>query len=214
MGRKHTNSKQRRKSQALGLSFAYDWSNPDITDDALILNVLKRGIYEDICRVARHYGLEHVEALGARIHETMDYWLMRRMMRNIKVGFARAQQSGRNAEMAGPIAVPLPAVEQAEFEALALQLHRRTRRQDVLDLMRFMQRGKTLQDIYDAVANADASCSPAAADCVLLGLVEFDQDDESRPGPSKETIRESFAYFEAAIDSREVAIAISLYLQE
>lgn len=206
-------SKQRRKSQALGLSFAYDWSNPDIPDDALILNVLKRGIYEDICKIARHYGLERVEALGARSPETMDYWLMQRMMSNLKSGFAQAQQSGNQEDMAQPSSGPLPAAEQAEFEALALQIHRRTRRQDVIGLMRFMQRGKTLQDIYDAAAQADASCSPAAADCVLTGLAPFDQGDESRSEPSEEEMREAFAYFAAAINSREVETAIRVFLR-
>ena len=79
-----------RKSQLLKLSFVYDWSNPDISDDALILNVLSRCIYEDICRVAAHYGVELVEKLRRDIPS--DVILDRelnRMMENIKIGFSR-----------------------------------------------------------------------------------------------------------------------------
>lgn len=52
-----------RKSARLRLSFPYDWSNPAISDEALILNVLERGIYKDICRVCAHFGLNTVERL-------------------------------------------------------------------------------------------------------------------------------------------------------
>lgn len=83
---------QLRKSTLLGLSFAYDWSNPAISDDALILNVLERGIFEDICRVCAHYGIKAVEQriplLPQEIAESA--WL-NRMMRNIKQGFEHAE---------------------------------------------------------------------------------------------------------------------------
>jgi hypothetical protein len=81
-----------RKSALLNLSFPYDWSNPNISDDALILNVLKRGIYEDICRVCACYGLDAVErhALGLREPPYRGVSLAR-MLSNIKKGFARAQ---------------------------------------------------------------------------------------------------------------------------
>ncbi|GHU19821.1 hypothetical protein FACS189475_07720 [Betaproteobacteria bacterium] len=58
-----------RKSTQLGLSLPYDWSNPAINDKALILNVLKRGIYEDICHICAHFSLPVVEALRAELPE-------------------------------------------------------------------------------------------------------------------------------------------------
>lgn len=80
------------KSERLGLSFPYDWSNPAISDDALILNVLERGIYEDICRICAHFGLGTVEhlrpALPAGVAASPS---LARMLDNIKKGFARAQ---------------------------------------------------------------------------------------------------------------------------
>lgn len=81
-----------RKSVQLKLSFPYDWSNPNIRQDALILNVLDRGIYEDICRVAAHYGIDIVQELAGQLdtppHETAR---IARMLNNIKTGFSRAQ---------------------------------------------------------------------------------------------------------------------------
>lgn len=45
-----------RKSQALQLSFPYDWSNPSMKDEVLIDSVLERGIFEDIVRIYAAYG--------------------------------------------------------------------------------------------------------------------------------------------------------------
>ena len=79
-----------RKSKKLGLSFPYDWSNPDIGDDALILNVLERGIFEDICRICAAYGMDTVNRL---IPETQapESPTLTRMLENIKIGFSRVE---------------------------------------------------------------------------------------------------------------------------
>lgn len=81
-----------KKSELLGLLFPYDWSNPAISDEALILNVLERGIYEDICRVCAHFGLGAVALLRSRL--PVDFAAspsLVRMLDNIEKGFARAQ---------------------------------------------------------------------------------------------------------------------------
>jgi len=81
-----------RKSGRLGLSFPYDWSNPAISDEALILNVLERGIYEDICRVCAHFGLGAVDHLRSGLPaDVAASPSLARMLDNIKKGFARAQ---------------------------------------------------------------------------------------------------------------------------
>ncbi len=81
-----------RKSARLGLSFPYDWSNPAISDEALILNVLERGIYPDICRVCAHFGLGAVERLYPSLpNDTAGSPSLARMLDNIKKGFTRAQ---------------------------------------------------------------------------------------------------------------------------
>ncbi|TAN51621.1 MAG: hypothetical protein EPN21_06180, partial [Methylococcaceae bacterium] len=59
------------KSARLGLSFPYDWPNPDISDEALILNVLARGIFEDICRVCIHFGVDEAERLYPKMPPSM-----------------------------------------------------------------------------------------------------------------------------------------------
>lgn len=81
-----------RKSQQLKLTFPYDWSNPAISDEALIVNVLQRGIYEDICRVCAYYGVETVEQVACRLQTTQRAFSpLPRMLLNIKTGFAHAQ---------------------------------------------------------------------------------------------------------------------------
>jgi hypothetical protein len=81
-----------RKSARLGLSFPYDWSNPAIGDEALILNVLERGIYPDICRVCAYFGLGMVERLCPRLPDgAASSPSLARMLDNIRKGFAHAQ---------------------------------------------------------------------------------------------------------------------------
>lgn len=81
-----------KKSELLGLLFPYDWSNPAISDVALILNVLERGIYEDICRVCAHFGLDAIERQRSRLPADIAASpSLARMLGNIEKGFARAQ---------------------------------------------------------------------------------------------------------------------------
>jgi hypothetical protein len=89
--RKQTNAVG-RKSTRLGLSFPYDWSNPNISDDALIINVLERGIYKDICRVCAHFGVGTVEQLRVGLPAAIaDSPSLGRVLQNVKKGFALAQ---------------------------------------------------------------------------------------------------------------------------
>lgn len=79
------------KSKQLGLSFPYDWSNPSIQDAPLILNVLERGIFEDICKICAHFGLDSVERLRSDLPPDIAASpSLARMLSNIKKGFARA----------------------------------------------------------------------------------------------------------------------------
>ena len=63
-GRERTTVTAHGKSDALRLSFPYDWSNPDLPDDVLISKVIQRGIFEDIVRVAAKYGIQKVRAMA------------------------------------------------------------------------------------------------------------------------------------------------------
>lgn len=81
-----------RKSAQLGLSFPYDWSNPAISDEALILNVLERGIYKDICRVCAHFGMGTVERSCSDLPSVVATSpSLARMLDNIRKGFAHAK---------------------------------------------------------------------------------------------------------------------------
>ena len=81
-----------RKSTLIGLSFPYDWSNPAINDEALIINVLDRGIFADVCRVCAYFGVEIVEKLASDLLDPAEgNRSLARMLNNIKKGFAHAQ---------------------------------------------------------------------------------------------------------------------------
>jgi hypothetical protein len=74
----------------LGLSFPYDWSNRGgISDDSLIINVLKRGIFEDICKICAYYGVETVDSLSAVAFKDQPSLIYPRMIENIRKGFEK-----------------------------------------------------------------------------------------------------------------------------
>lgn len=74
----------------LGLSFPYDWSNRGgISDNALIINVLKRGIFEDICRTCAYFGIEKVDSLAAVVFKDEPSLIYPRMIENIRKGFEK-----------------------------------------------------------------------------------------------------------------------------
>lgn len=80
-----------RKSKTLGLRFPYDWSNPEMPEDALIAAVIERELFEDVCLVCLHFGFDRVESIYARL--VADKSLSEvtssipRMLENIKRGF-------------------------------------------------------------------------------------------------------------------------------
>lgn len=76
----------------LGLSFPYDWPNPNgISDEALIINVLKRGIYKDICRICAYYGIDTVDSLADVAFKDSPSLTYPLMIENIRKGFALAE---------------------------------------------------------------------------------------------------------------------------
>ncbi|MGZ5043200.1 MAG: hypothetical protein ACXV8P_00285 [Methylobacter sp.] len=74
----------------LGLSFAYDWSYPGgISDEALIINVLKRGIFEDICKICAYYGIDEVDSFADAAFKDEPSSIYPRMIENIRKGFEK-----------------------------------------------------------------------------------------------------------------------------
>jgi hypothetical protein len=71
--------------------FPYDWSNPDLGDDALILNVLQRGIYEDICEICARFGMDRINLIFQEMEaDPILARILSRSLSNIKKGFERA----------------------------------------------------------------------------------------------------------------------------
>lgn len=55
------------KAQRLGLALPYDWSNPAISDHALILKALEFAHLPDLTRLALHFGFDALEAALATL---------------------------------------------------------------------------------------------------------------------------------------------------
>jgi transcriptional regulator with XRE-family HTH domain len=75
------------KSQRLGLSFPYDWSNPHIEDAVLIAKVLDKARFDDVSRTTAYFGLTQIEQVAQRFGIALD---------------------------SGPLGAILPAIRQAQ----------------------------------------------------------------------------------------------------
>ena len=85
-----------RKSVKIGLSGAYDWSNPNIRDDVLIAKVLERHKFEDVARLCFYFGVPRVKRVFKRreFGPTTSSSLTR-MLSNISKGMRAPQVQGR-----------------------------------------------------------------------------------------------------------------------
>lgn len=76
-----------RKSARIGLSGAYDWSNPEIRDEVLIAKVLEKFRFEDVARLCFHYGLPRVRRVfREREYDPIAHACLTRMLSNIDKG--------------------------------------------------------------------------------------------------------------------------------
>jgi hypothetical protein len=81
-----------RKSEKIGLSGAYDWSNPHIKDDVLIGKVLEKYKFEDVARLCFYYGLPKVRRVFKQRHlEPMAHASVTRMLKNIVKGLRASE---------------------------------------------------------------------------------------------------------------------------
>lgn len=82
-----------RKSIKIGLSGAYDWSNPNIRDDVLIGHVLEKHKFEDVARLCFHYGVPKVKRVfKQRAFEPMTSASVTRMLGSISKGLRTAKE--------------------------------------------------------------------------------------------------------------------------
>ena len=81
------------KSVDMGLVGAYDWSNPQLSDELLIARVLDQHRFEDMVRVCAHFGVSKVRRVfRQRVYEPMPRASVSRMLGNIAKGLKLAQQ--------------------------------------------------------------------------------------------------------------------------
>jgi len=76
-------------SQKLGLDFPYDWSNPGMSEDTLIHQVLKKGRFMDILRLARHYGIDRIDAEAQVFVESSNWPRLSQIIERIYTGKRR-----------------------------------------------------------------------------------------------------------------------------
>ena len=85
-----TGKRPARKSERLGLSAPYDWSNGAMDDNVLIARVLELHDFRDVARICANYGTERVrKVMGERISDPSTVATLTRMMRNIEDGMSR-----------------------------------------------------------------------------------------------------------------------------
>ena len=74
-----------RKSRQLALSAPFDWSNPQIPDDALIAKTVASLRFEDVARLCAHYGIDRVRSVVASsVADPMPRTILDRQLRNIE----------------------------------------------------------------------------------------------------------------------------------
>ena len=82
-----------RKSVKIGLSGAYDWSNPNIRDDVLIGKVLEKHKFEDVARLCFYFWVPKVKRVfKRRAFEHMTSASVARMLSNISKGLRASQE--------------------------------------------------------------------------------------------------------------------------
>jgi|CXWL01.1.fsa_nt_gi hypothetical protein len=97
------------------------------------------------------------------------------------------------------------------FNMKSWLLSQRVRSRDLYDLMILMQRGKTIQDILDAGAQADPSFQREYAKEVLVGNVPLDADDEGFESIGIQTTLDDMReFFLAVVNEYEVNLASAI----
>ena len=79
-----------RKSD--GLSMPYDWSNPGMPDEALVVSVLRRACFPDLVRICADFGVAFVRSrvdatlnLVPAAERNMLSRILERMLRSIEI---------------------------------------------------------------------------------------------------------------------------------
>ena len=183
------------KSVKLGLSGAYDWSNPNIRDDVLIGKVLEVHKFEDVARLCFYYGVSKVKRVFKRCElGQMTRDIVTRMLGNISKGLSKIQagKAGDRPRLKSGCLKSAPRLEigQGGFDDLdldklltkkSISVYNCVRSQDIFDLMVLTRdHGYTLKDIFAAIDAYQPirHKDPEHFKSVVTGLIPVDENDE------------------------------------
>ena len=76
-------------SQRLELDFPYDWSNPAMDESVFIHQVLEKGRFMDVLRLAKHYGIDRIDTAAQAFVETPNWLRLGQIINRIRAGKAR-----------------------------------------------------------------------------------------------------------------------------
>lgn len=97
------------------------------------------------------------------------------------------------------------------FNMKSWLISQRIRSRDLFDLMTLLQRGRTLQGILDAGAQADPAYQREYAKEVLVGNVPLDKEDEGFDSIGLElTAQDIHRFFLAAVNAYEMEVAAAI----
>jgi transcriptional regulator with XRE-family HTH domain len=77
-------------SQRISLDFPYDWSNPNISEEALIAKVLDKARFMDVSRVFAYFGHDRVKAVAQDFEIDLEHGVLGALMPSIERGALHA----------------------------------------------------------------------------------------------------------------------------
>ena len=221
-----------RKSVKLGLSGAYDCSNPNIRDDVLIGKVLEVHKFEDVARLCFSYGVSKVKRVFKRCElGQMTSDIVTRMLGNISKGLSATQADEASDRPRRQVdflksSSKLQIVKEG-FDVVGLDelltkksiaLYDRVRSRDIFDLMILTRdHGYTLKDIFAAIDAYQPirHKDPEHFKCVVTGLIPVDENDEGFSSIRLNVkMDEIYKHFKILINDYEVKAVQQLRLLE
>jgi hypothetical protein len=221
-----------RKSVKIGLSGAYDWSNPNIKDDVLIGKVLEKHKFEDVARLCFYYGVPKVKRVfKRRAYEPMTSASVTRMLSNIskglrtsrgkansKVTFHSRNESDRpKAQIAYLQSAPRVTVSEGGFDVLGIDgllamksivVYDRVKSRDLYDLMVLTKdHGYTLDDIFACIDRYQPirNKDPERFKSVVTGVIPLDKNDEGFASIQLNVkMADIYKYFKKLINDYEI----------
>jgi hypothetical protein len=218
-----------RKSVKLGLSGAYDWSNPNMRDDVLIGKVLEKHKFEDVARLCFFYGVPKVKRVFRRCEfEQMTRACVTRMLGNISKGLCAMQagNAGDRTRLNSDCLKSAPKLEivKGGFDVLGLDgllamksivVYDRVRSRDIFDLMILTRdHGYTLKDIFAAIDAYQPirHKDPEHFKSVVTGLIPVDGNDEGFSSIRLNVkMEEIYTHFKKLVNGYEVMVAKELW---